>query len=394
MRKSKIGIVLILVTIFIMGTFVSAAKEQTKNKMKVFLTADKEKASIGDIVTLTLDLSQVNYDEFVLTIQADKQIIDNSEINTEIDSDSKNETKVIEKGAITLEKENDVTMKLFASKQNLNSEEIKLCFVVPESLNVGDKINLHATIEEIKNADDNDETSNKNSIEENDVNTTVDEELESESENSIEKNDTNTSEDEELTDKPDNIEESTDIKEQDKLTDESDNMQEESIKLDVNKENTIEEVTITITIVEKTNKENTVDANAINLENVFKEQSSTKKATSSSSNSSTSNKSKGTSSSSNNTADTYKGSSNKYLSNIEVEGYQLTPNFNITNTTYFLQVESDVTKLNISTEKYDSSEIVTIYGNEDLKTGTNKILINVTAEDGSTKTYRIFVTKK
>ena len=307
MRKSKIGIVLILVTIFIMGTFVSAAKEQTKNKTKMFLTADKEKASIGDIVTLTLDLSKVNYDEFVLTIQADKQIIDNSEINTEIDSDSENETKVIEKGAITLEKENDVTMKLFASKQNLNSNEIKLCFIVPETLNVGDKINLHATIEEIKNVSDNNE-------------------------NSIEKNDTNTSENEELTDKSDNIEESTYTKEQDKLTDEPENMQEESIKSDENKENTIEEVTITITIVEKTNKENTVDANAINLENVFKEQSSTKKSTSSLSNSSISDKSKGTFSSSNNMADTYKGSSNKYLGNIEVEGYQLTPNFNITNT--------------------------------------------------------------
>lgn len=335
MRKIKIGIVLILVVIFIMGTFVSATKEQTKNKTKEFLSADIEKASIGDIVTLTLDLSQVNYDEFVLTIQTDKQIIDNSEI----DSDIENETKVIENGAITLEKENDVTMKLFASKQNLNSEEIKLCFVIPESLNVGDKINLHGTIEGIKNVSDNDETSNENSIEENDVNTIADEELESECKN-------------------------------------------------------IEEAIITITIVEKTNKQNTVDANAINLEKVFKEQSSTQKSTSNSPKSSTSNKSKGISSSSNNTADTYKGSSNKYLSNIEVEGYQLTPDFNITNTTYFLEVENYVTKLNITTEKYESSEIVTIYGNEELKAGTNKILINVTAEDGSTKVYRIFVTKK
>ena len=82
MKKSKFIIILILVVILIMGSFVYATKEQKQNKNKLFLSVDKEEASSGEIVTMTLDLSQVEYDEFVLTIQADKQIINNSEINT------------------------------------------------------------------------------------------------------------------------------------------------------------------------------------------------------------------------------------------------------------------------------------------------------------------------
>ena len=325
MKKSIVIIVSILIAIIIMGTFVYAVKDEKQNKIKSFLSIDKEEAAVGDIVTMTLDLAQVSYDEFVLTIQADKQIIDNSEINAQ----TENEVTFIEEGKITLEKENDVTIKLFANKQNLKSNEIKLCFVVPETLNIGDKINLYATIEEVK--------------------------------------------------------------EEEKIDDENNELQEENTEQKPTQDDKIEEVTVTITIIEKSKKDNTMNANAINLENVMKEQPETKKNTSSSSSSVTSNKSKTIP---NNTEETYKGSSNKYLSNIEVEGYQLIPNFNITNTTYFLEVENNVTSLNITTEKYDSSEIVTIYGNDDLKTGTNKILINVTAEDGTTKTYRIYVTKK
>ena len=309
---------------------------------------------------MTLDLSQINYDEFVLTIQADKQIIDNSQITEQ--EDSEDETTIIEKGAITLKKESDVTMKLFASKKDLSTDEIKLCFVVPETMNIGDKININATIEEINNASDNEETLNEDNIEEST------EEAKEDEEEIKEDGEENEVEEEEIEEKVEEAE------------------QTESEK------NSIQEITITITIVEKSKKENTMDANAINLENAFKEQKNTSKTTENTQNASTSNKSKTASSS--NTAETYKGSSNKYLSNIEIDGYKLTPEFNITNTTYFLEVESDITSLNIITEKFDSTEKVTIYGNEELKTGTNKILVNVTAEDGSTKFYRIYVTKK
>ena len=160
MKKSKFIIILILVVILIMGSFVYATKEQKQNKNKLFLSVDKEEASSGEIVTMTLDLSQVEYDEFVLTIQADKQIINNSEINTQEDSNN-NKVAVMEKEDIILEKENDLTMKLYANKQNLCSSEIKLCFIVPDTLNIGDKINIYATIEEINSDSLNNEESEK-----------------------------------------------------------------------------------------------------------------------------------------------------------------------------------------------------------------------------------------
>lgn len=360
MKKRKISIIVIIVAMCIFGTFVFANNTKNISQKKEFFSVDKENASVGDIVTMTLDLSQINYDEFVLTIQADKQIIDNSQITEQ--EDSEDETTIIEKGAITLKKESDVTMKLFASKKDLSTDEIKLCFVVPETMNIGDKININATIEEINNASDNEETLNEDNIEE-----SIEEAKEDEEEIK-EDGEENEVEEEEIEEKVEEAE------------------QTESEK------NSIQEITITITIVEKSKKENTMDANAINLENAFKEQKNTSKTTENTQNASTSNKSKTASSS--NTAETYKGSSNKYLSNIEIDGYKLTPEFNITNTTYFLEVESDITSLNIITEKFDSTEKVTIYGNEELKTGTNKILVNVTAEDGSTKFYRIYVTKK
>ena len=67
----------------------------------------------------------------------------------------------MEKEDIILEKENDLTMKLYANKQNLCSSEIKLCFIVPDTLNIGDKINIYATIEEINSDSLNNEESEK-----------------------------------------------------------------------------------------------------------------------------------------------------------------------------------------------------------------------------------------
>ena len=270
MKKRKICIIVIIVAMCIFGTFVFANNTKNISQKKEFFSVDKENASVGDIVTMTLDLSQINYDEFVLTIQADKQIIDNSQITEQ--EDSEDETTIIEKGAITLKKESDVTMKLFASKKDLSTDEIKLCFVVPETMNIGDKININATIEEINNASDNEETLNEDNIEEST------EEAKEDEEEIKEDGEENEVEEEEIEEKVEEAE------------------QTESEK------NSIQEITITITIVEKSKKENTMDANAINLENAFKEQKNTSKTTENTQNASTSNKSKTASSS--NTAET------------------------------------------------------------------------------------------
>lgn len=90
---------------------------------------------------------------------------------------------------------------------------------------------------------------------------------------------------------------------------------------------------------------------------------------------------------------TYNGSSNNYLSNLEIENYELNEDFSKENSTYFVNIENDVEELEITAEAEDSNAYISVYGNENLKTGTNKVLIFVTAEDGSVRTYRIYVTK-
>lgn len=90
----------------------------------------------------------------------------------------------------------------------------------------------------------------------------------------------------------------------------------------------------------------------------------------------------------------YQGSQNNYLKELVVSGYELKNNFQKTTSTYFLDVGSEVQNLNISATPENSASVVTVYGNSNLKTGKNKILITVTAEDGTTRNYRVYVTKK
>lgn len=90
---------------------------------------------------------------------------------------------------------------------------------------------------------------------------------------------------------------------------------------------------------------------------------------------------------------TYQGSSNNYLSNLSVKGYELDNTFDKTINDYFINVAKDVKSVNVTANAEDSSAIVTVVGNTDLKEGQNKIIVNITAEDASIRTYRIYVTK-
>ena len=89
----------------------------------------------------------------------------------------------------------------------------------------------------------------------------------------------------------------------------------------------------------------------------------------------------------------YKGSDNNYLKKLSVKGCTLNREFSKENTTYFITVEKETKKLNITATAQDDDAIVCVYGNNNLKEGTNKILITVTAENGNVRNYRIYVTK-
>ncbi len=91
---------------------------------------------------------------------------------------------------------------------------------------------------------------------------------------------------------------------------------------------------------------------------------------------------------------TYNGSSNNYLSDLYVTGYDFTESFNKDNETYFLTVNNDVSSLTTVAVPEEEKSTVKIYGNEEINVGTNKILVTVTAEDGSVRNYRIYVTRQ
>ena len=89
----------------------------------------------------------------------------------------------------------------------------------------------------------------------------------------------------------------------------------------------------------------------------------------------------------------YKGDRNNYLSNLEISNFTLKNEFKKTTQTYFAEVEN-VDSIDVTAIAEDSSANVKIFGNSDLKTGINKVLIQVTAENGDIRNYKIFVNKK
>lgn len=113
----------------------------------------------------------------------------------------------------------------------------------------------------------------------------------------------------------------------------------------------------------------------------------------SNSNSSSNNSNKSSNNTSNKTEDKKK-SANNYLSKLEVDGYKISPSFNKNTTKYNISVPNDVSKVKISAKAEDSDASISGTGEHEVKEGTNKIEVIVTAENGNKKTYTINVTVK
>lgn len=88
----------------------------------------------------------------------------------------------------------------------------------------------------------------------------------------------------------------------------------------------------------------------------------------------------------------YYYSSNNYLKSLEIEGYEIT--FDKETLEYKIKVKSDVTSLDIKAIPESNKSRVEITGNEKFKKGNNTVTITVTAEDGSTREYKITVDKE
>ena len=82
-----------------------------------------------------------------------------------------------------------------------------------------------------------------------------------------------------------------------------------------------------------------------------------------------------------------------YLKNLEIENYDLDPEFDKENFEYFINVNNETTKLDISLETEDENANVEVSGNENFSVGMNIVTITVTTTDSTTSTYEIYVNR-
>ena len=85
------------------------------------------------------------------------------------------------------------------------------------------------------------------------------------------------------------------------------------------------------------------------------------------------------------------GSPNNKLASLSVEGYDLTPAFDTDTLNYELVVDSGVSTVTIAAEAKDSKAVITGIGTITLADGQNLLEVNVTAENGTVRTYQIEV---
>ena len=92
--------------------------------------------------------------------------------------------------------------------------------------------------------------------------------------------------------------------------------------------------------------------------------------------------------------DTKVKNSDATLKSLTLSGYLLTPNFDSNTTNYSITVPNSVKKLNINAIPNAKTSKVKIIGNNNFRVGNNTVTIRVTAEDGTTKDYKITVTRE
>lgn len=90
---------------------------------------------------------------------------------------------------------------------------------------------------------------------------------------------------------------------------------------------------------------------------------------------------------------TVKKSSNSNLESLQIAEGVFSPEFAKNVYEYAITVPNEITKLNISASQEHSRATVKVVGNNELQVGDNTVEIIVTAEDGSTSTYKIYATR-
>jgi len=86
-------------------------------------------------------------------------------------------------------------------------------------------------------------------------------------------------------------------------------------------------------------------------------------------------------------------SSNSNLANLGIEPNDFS-GFKSGTTDYYVTVPNEVSSINVYAKKAEEVQTISGTGNKSLEVGTNKCSVTVTAEDGTQKTYNIYVTRK
>lgn len=346
LKNTKLILIILGMVLLVCTPIITYALNVPVNNVETneesFFSSDKTEASPGDVVTMSINLDKVNYDDFKFTLSSNNGLSnivapEKTEINSSVENNE---------------------FYLTSSKSDLNIEKISLSYTIPNDAEIGTVIELKARIE--NNA--------KKEIKSEDVENNVEEEIEiNQAESQVEEENQNTD---------------------------------------------FQETTISIKIVEKKEEEDKKDETNMNIENFSSDEKNNKDSNLENnqnseklSNQSTLMQSSGSQSGINQSSTsvgtqvsegetvTYNGESNNYLSSLSVNGYEIEPSFCKTNSTYFITVDDSVTTLEINATTEDENATISIYGNEDLQDGENKVLISVTAENGNVRTYRIYVSK-
>lgn len=88
------------------------------------------------------------------------------------------------------------------------------------------------------------------------------------------------------------------------------------------------------------------------------------------------------------------GSPNNKLSSLSVEGYTLTPTFNMDTESYDIIVNPSVGTISVSASAIDSKAVVSGTGMVNLQSGNNTVKIEVKAENGDVRTYQLNVVRQ
>lgn len=308
----------------------------------LFFEATEIEALKGEEVELIVNLSKIDYDKFKFNLVTDTNVLS---ISTEDDID-------VEKD----EESNEITFEIDKSKINLS--KITFSYKISEDAKIGDILTFLATVTNLENEEESlTEKVEIKVVEKKESSNSV-----NETQNSISAN---------------TVQNSIDL---------------ENVVGNLEFGNSAENSQNSDLESSGQNMESLADINNFELS-----QESSSFAVTTESSSSTSFSSNFETISSESIADTeeitYNGSGNNYLSNLEISGYSLNKAFSKDNNTYFVNIsDTSVDFIDISVSCEDDEASVCIYGNEDLKSGLNKILINVTAENGNVRTYRVYVT--